>query len=333
MSSETGTGGGADDPTHVAIACQGGGSHTAFTAGVLKGLLPALEPEYELVGLSGTSGGAVSAFAAWNGICTGGPEAARERLDSLWADIAARSPAELATNGWLQFGAHLRNAGAPIPEFSPYDVPMAAWAQRQLRRAIERNIEVDRCRRLLEREDTPELVIGTVDVNSGRFETFVDREITVDAVLASTAVPNLFPAVEIDGDYYWDGLFSQNPPVRDLVSDQHPDELWVVQINPQTREGVPRTREEIANRRNELSGNISLNQELRFVEQVNEWVEAGYLPEEEFSHTEIRRITFERNLGYPSKLDRSASFVEGLIEEGERSAASFLESLPAGEGR
>jgi NTE family protein len=326
MGDEPGTD--ADEPTRVAIACQGGGSHTAFTAGVLKGLLPELEPEYEVVGLSGTSGGAVSAFAAWNGICTGGPDAVRERLDSVWADIAARSPAELATNGWVQLGARLRNAGAPLPEFSPYDLPMATWGQDQLRRVIERNIEVRRCRRLLDREDTPELVIGAVDVNSGRFETFVDGEITVDAVLASAAVPNLFPAVEIGGHYYWDGLFSQNPPVRDLMSDQHPDELWVIQINPQTREGEPRTIEEIANRRNELSGNISLNQELRFVEQVNEWLDAGYLPEERFVHTEIRRLPLRRELGYPSKLDRRASFVEGLIERGERRAAAFLETLP-----
>jgi NTE family protein len=317
-----------DGPTRVAIACQGGGSHTAFTAGVLKGLLPELEPEYELVGLSGTSGGAVSAFAAWNGICTGGPEAAIERLDSIWADIAARSPTELATNELMQWGSRLRAAGAPLPEISPYDLPAASWGQRELRRAIERNIELRRCRRLLDREDTPELVIGTVDVNSGRFETFVNGEITADAVLASAAVPNLFPAVEIGGHYHWDGLFSQNPPVRDLMSDQHPDELWVIQINPQEYEGEPRTLEEIANRRNELSGNISLNQELRFVEQVNEWVEAGYLPEERFVHTEIRRIELGERLGYPSKLDRRASFIEGLIEKGERRAAAFLETLP-----
>ena len=44
-------------PTNVAIACQGGGSHTAFTAGVLRTLLPELaDSDYRLVGLSGTSG-------------------------------------------------------------------------------------------------------------------------------------------------------------------------------------------------------------------------------------------------------------------------------------
>lgn len=317
------------EPTRVAIACQGGGSHTAFTAGVLKGLLPELEPEYELVGLSGTSGGAISAFAAWNGICLGGPDVARERLDSVWADIAARSPPERLSNSWLQWGTSLRAQGAPLPEISPYHLPVAALGQRKLRRVIERNIEISRCRRLLDREDTPELVIGTVNVNSGRFETFVDGEITVEAVLASAAVPNLFPAVEIDGEYHWDGLFSQNPPVRDLMRvaiERRPEELWVVQINPQTRDGEPRTIEEIADRRNELSGNISLNQELRVIEQVNDWVAEGYLSERHFTHTEIRRITLEQRLGHVSKLDRRWAFISDLLATGEQRAESFLEA-------
>jgi NTE family protein len=56
----------------VAIACQGGGSHTAFTAGVLGRLLGAEElNRYEIVGLSGTSGGAVCALLAWTAVVAG----------------------------------------------------------------------------------------------------------------------------------------------------------------------------------------------------------------------------------------------------------------------
>jgi NTE family protein len=52
-----------DEPTRVAIACQGGGSHTAFTCGVLRRLLAAWDDGYELVGISGSSGGAFNALA------------------------------------------------------------------------------------------------------------------------------------------------------------------------------------------------------------------------------------------------------------------------------
>jgi NTE family protein len=78
-------------------------------------------------------------------------------------------------------------------------------------------------------------------VLSGEVKVFSSarREITLDAVLASAAVPNLFRAVPIEGSLYWDGLFSQNPPVRELP-DAQPDEIWVVQVNPPGRASEPR---------------------------------------------------------------------------------------------
>jgi len=126
-----------------------------------------------------------------------------------------------------------------------------------------------------------ELVVGTVDINAGIFETFTDEEVDPEAVLASAAVPDLFEAVEIDDHHHWDGLFSQNPPIDDLMTvdaARKPDELWVIQINPQEREGEPTSLAEIADRRKELSGNVSLNQELRVVERVNEWTMRATAP-------------------------------------------------------
>src|SRR3954447_25954870 len=86
----------------VAIACQGGGSHTAFTAGVLGRLLSADElDEYRVVGLSGTSGGAVCALLAWSALLDGDPRAGKERLEGFWADNAAGGPVETAINAWM----------------------------------------------------------------------------------------------------------------------------------------------------------------------------------------------------------------------------------------
>jgi len=85
----------------VAIACQGGGSHTAFTAGVLSRLLSAEElDEYRVVGLSGTSGGAVCALLAWSALLDDDRRGARERLEGFWADNSASSPLEAAVNAW-----------------------------------------------------------------------------------------------------------------------------------------------------------------------------------------------------------------------------------------
>lgn len=316
-----------DDRPRVAIACQGGGSHTAFTADVLKRVLREYDA-YELVGLSGTSGGALNAVAAWYGLQTGGPEKAIDRLEAVWTDIAADDVSDRITNDLTVWTRRVGASGFPLPQASPYYLPGTSIARTEFRRLIERHVDFEAVRELCKRSGHPELVIGTVDVNGGEFETFTNESVTVDAVLASAAVPDLFRAVEIHGHYHWDGLFSQNPPVNDLMNvstDRKPDELWIVQINPQTREGEPTSAEEIADRRNELSGNISLNQELRFIETVNEWIDAGHLPESDFSRTDIHRIEMGRAFHCATKVDRSPAFLRELIELGEQRAEEFLD--------
>ena len=314
--------------TNVAIACQGGGSHTAFTAGVLETVLPHIEAadDCRLVGLSGTSGGAVSALAGWYGYLSGGGDGATETLRALWADIAANDPYQRLLNEWVVWGTRLQHGPAPTPSLSPYHLPFSDMGKREFVRVLERHIDFDAIPELAT-PDCPRLVVGTVDVNAGQFETFTEDNISPKAILASAAVPSLFEAVEIDGHYHWDGLFSQNPPVYDLMHtdpERKPDELWVVQINPQTREDEPKSVDEISDRRNELSGNISLNQELRFIETVNGWIDDGDLSSEQYSHTEIRRIVLDEKLGYASKLDRSSAFIDRLRETGIADAEQFL---------
>lgn len=315
--------------SNVAIACQGGGSHTAFTAGVLQHVLENWDEGDELVGLSGTSGGALNAVAAWYGLVTEGRDLAVELLDAVWEDVAAGKPADRMANAALVWTRRVEASGFPVPQVSPYFRPTSPWREREFRALVQRHVDFDAIRALADDPERPELVVGTVNVNAGEFETFTNREVTADAVLASAAVPTLFRAVEIDGHYHWDGLFSQNPPVHDLViapEERQPDELWVVQIEPQAREEEPTSLEEITDRRNELSGNISLNQELGFIERVNEWIEGGHLSEDRFSRTEIHRIQMHENLDHSSKVDRSPAFVDDLMDRGRARAAEFLES-------
>ncbi|MFC6976059.1 patatin-like phospholipase family protein [Halomicroarcula sp. GCM10025709] len=315
-----------DDPTRVAIACQGGGSHTAFTAGVLCALFDDWDDGDELVGISGTSGGAFNALAAWYGLLTDGRARASELVTALWDDIAATTPADRATNDWLTGVNRLESAGYPLPHVTPYQLPWPDVGKARLRSILERHIGFEAIPGLCTAA-APELVVGTVNVNEGYFETFTNEGVTVPAVLASAAVPTLFEAVEIHGHLHWDGLFSQNPPINDLMHvppADKPEELWIVQINPQRFEGEPRTADAIADRRNQLSGNLSLNQELRFIERVNEWVEDGTLPAAEFTHTEIRRIELGEQLGYATKVDRNPQFIEALQDLGRERGRAFL---------
>jgi NTE family protein len=312
--------------TKVAIACQGGGSHTAFTAGVLKGLIREWDDEYELVGISGTSGGAFNALAAWYGLVTDGEERAIELLDALWDDLAAEDLTDRMTNQWVVGLSRIEASGLPTPRVSPYFAPGSRLGKERIRRTLRQHIDFDTIPTVCGPE-APELVVGTVDINAGVFETFTNEAVTPDAVLASAAVPTLFEAVEIDGHYHWDGLFSQNPPIDDLMTidaARKPDELWVIQINPQERDGEPTSLEEIADRRNELAGNISLNQELRVIERVNDWIDAGHLPKSDFTKTRIRRIAMDRAYHCSTKVDRNPSFLQELMELGEQRAMEFV---------
>jgi NTE family protein len=76
-----------------------------------------------------------------------------------------------------------------------------------------------------------------------------------------------------------------------------------------------------------LSGNISLNQELRVIERVNEWIDAGHLPEGEFTKTEIHRIPMGRAYHCSTKVDRSPEFIRELMQLGERRAEEFRAGL------
>ncbi len=315
-----------DGTPQVAIACQGGGSHTAFTAGVLRRLFAEPDLDADIVGMSGTSGGAICVLLGWYGRAHPDHDPG-ELLTDFWADLAARSPIEWATNQAVQWGLGLSRMGVPLPESSPYFSPGAKWGQDELRQLLDRYVDFEAIPGLLDGTE-PALLVSAIDVLSGEFRIFREDEMAVDAILASAAEPHLFEAVEHEGRYYWDGLFSKNPPIQDFsaIPDiPDPDEIWLVKINPQERSRVPKSLADIDDRRNELSGNLSMNTEIRFVRQMNELIEKGYLPDR-YTYTEIKRIRFKRpDLDWQTKVDRSPEFIERLIQDGEEAAASFLE--------
>lgn len=318
-------------PIRVAIACQGGGSHTAFTAGVLGRLLqPDVVARHQIVGLSGTSGGAICALLAWTALLAGDPARADRLLRQFWAANSATSPAEKLVNAWVLWAAQLADY-VVTPAVSPYDTPTATMAMAHLRSMLTDSVDFDALGS--SGDDRPMLLLGAVDVLSGEFKAFDSRrdEITADAVLASAAIPTLFRSVRTDGGVYWDGLFSQNPPVRDLL-DAGPDEIWVIQINPKELASEPSSVVAIADRRNELSGNLSLHQELHFIEKVDAMLDDGVLVGSKYRPITVRVIEMARSklsgrLGPVSKLNRAPEFLTALMADGRARAEEFVTAL------
>jgi NTE family protein len=317
----------------VAIACQGGGSHTAFTAGVLKGLLRSRTlQEHEVVALSGTSGGAVCALLAWHNLLGGHAAEAVEDLDAFWRDNSATAPHEQIMNNWILWASTLQNFVA-TPVVSPYYNPFATRGLEEFKGMLERRVDFEKV--AVQPEGSyPVLLVGAVDVLSGQFKAFHSRHdrISAETILASAAIPTLFKSVRFAGGTYWDGLFSQNPPVKELT-DERPDEIWVIQINPRETEHEPKTMAEISDRRNELSGNLSLYQELDFIEKIDQMLEQGRLPQDDkykqivVRVIELARSRLSRSLGSASKLNRDPRFIQDLISHGELRAEEFLAAL------
>ncbi len=323
------------EPIRVAIACQGGGSHTAFTAGVLTRLFQAdVMSTYNVVGLSGTSGGAICATLAWSALIDGDPSAAGPLLAQFWADNSASSVQDRFVNNLVQFASKLADY-VTIPAASPYDNPISDTASAQLTALLERRIDFDAVQASAQAQpDPPALLLGAVDVVSGAFKAFDSRkgEITAEAILASAAIPTLFKSVHTAGGIYWDGLFSQNPPVKELL-DSAPDEVWVIQINPQVRATEPKSVVEIADRRNELAGNLSLYQELDHIELIDKMLDDGLLVSGgKYKPIKVRVIEMIRppssqSAGAASKLNRDPAFLAELIAHGEQRAEQFIAAL------
>lgn len=319
----------------VAIACQGGGSHTAFTAGVLSRFLqPDVLAEHEIVGLSGTSGGAICATIAWSTLLAGQPQAAEELLARFWAANTARTWAEQAVNNMILWGGRLAETVA-LPTISPYLNGGAQWSSRHLAKMVDDVVDLaaDQERAAELGEAAPLLLLGAVNVLQGTFRAFSSREgeISTSAILASAAIPTLFRSVRIGGGAYWDGLFSQNPPIADLCATD-PDEIWVIQINPTTIDEEPTSIADITTRRNELSGNLSLYQELRFIEQLDRWLADGTISSDKVRHINVRilemkRIAETKRWGYASKLNRDPRVITDLMNLGRLQGEEMLQTI------
>src|SRR5216683_3266493 len=220
----------------LSLALQGGGSFGAFTWGVLDHLLETEGVAFDAV--SGTSAGAVNAVVLANGLAQGGPSEARRQLAHLWKRLSRAAPlaslgSASATSAAIEFSTRV---------VSPYQFnPLGVNLLRDILVA-----EVDFAR--LRKSSPVRLLIAATRVSDGRVRIFREHEITLEAVLASACLPHLHHAVEIDGEWYWDGAFSANPPLRQLVADSRTNDIVLVQIAPEQQAGLPRLSSQIARR-------------------------------------------------------------------------------------
>lgn len=301
----------------VNVALQGGGSHGAFAWGVLDRLLE--EPRIALEGVVGTSSGAMNAAVLAYGLTIGGAAGAREKLAEFWraiADAARLSPLQTPWPGY-QFMETMARV------FSPYELnPLNL---NPLRGVLERTIDFGRLRA----EGTVKLYLCASNVRTGRLRVFERSEASADAVLASACLPQLFQAVEINGEHYWDGGYMGNPPLFPLVYGCDSRDVVLVMINPIRIDAVPKSAHAILDRINTLSFNSSLMREMRAIHFVSRLVESGVDDGGRLKQMLIHCVDAEdemRGLGASSKLNAGWEFIASLHGLGRSRAEAFLEA-------
>lgn len=307
------------------LALQGGGSHGAFTWGVLDRLLQ--DESLAFDGVSGTSAGALNAAVLATGLAEGGRDGARAALRAFWLDVSAAGGC---------FGTGL--AAAPLAAFNLDANPFYQWGQQfmrlfspyqfnplgtnPLREVLGRHVREDALRR-----GALALFVTATAVRTGQPRVFRRDDLTLDALLASACLPQLFQAVTVDGQPYWDGGYSGNPALWPLIYETDAIDLLLVKINPLVRPDLPDTPAEIADRVNEITFNAGLLAELRAIGFVQRLVADGRLDGMPYKSLRLHQVADDAALAplnASSKLNTERAFLERLHDLGWAAADRWL---------
>ena len=309
-------------PPTVAIACQGGGSHAAFAAGALSALLnPEHRERYRLVGLSGTSGGAMCAALAWAGLIRGGPAEARRRLLEFWRDLEVHDLLDAAVNAWSVWLARL-----PVTaEVSPYLYEPAA--EPQLRALLRRHLDLDSLPADPRRRRRSEAAGGRYRHRQRPRRRVRGRDADVRRSDRLGRHPASLPGRARARDALLGWAVHPEPT--------HPRAARTCQSGP-TRYGCCRSIHRAGRTSPEPSARSSTGatsspaishsaRRPHFVEKINELLAKHSDLATRYKPIGVRVVELDLVLDYTSKFDRSGPLIERLLEHGRKRAAWFFE--------
>ncbi|WP_420477064.1 patatin-like phospholipase family protein [Noviherbaspirillum sp. ST9] len=317
----------------VTLALQGGGSHGAFTWGVLDRLLE--DERIQIEGISGASAGAMNAVVLAHGMTAGGRDGARQALRDFWEAVAnsapfSNVPDNLVAPSNLAAQSDLPPAFKPLLSllrfFSPYQ--LNPFDINPLRDILARQVDFERLRA----ECDIRLFIATTQVSTGTLRLFRTRQMSMEVLLASACLPLLHRAVEIEGEAYWDGGLTANPPLFPLVHKCVARDIVVVLLHPQPHNHVPRSADDIWHRLTEMGFSSTFFTELQGLilaqrEAKRSWFSLGRLERRlrQLNMHVVESQELMSQLGRHSKLNAHPAFIHGLHEEGRRRAEAWLE--------
>lgn len=324
----------------INLALQGGGSHGAFTWGVLDRLLEddGLDP----AGMSGTSAGALNGAVMLTGYVHGlqDGDVARARrqaqvaLHDFWRDVSQHgplfSPLSIQPNGLLktefnfdQFPAY-QWLNMFMRSFSPYEFnPLNL---NPLREVLRRHVDVPALHDGCLRSGIPLFVTAT-SVHTGQARVFTARELSLDALMASACLPFVFQAVEIDGEPYWDGGYTGNPALYPLIYQTDLSDIMLVRITPLLKADNPTRSIDIIDRLSEITFNASLVSEMRAIAFVKRLIDEQKLDRGRYRALHMHMVADDEGMtpyNASSKFNTDWAFLQELHRLGHHAADRWL---------
>lgn len=312
------------------IALQGGGAHGAYSWGVLDRLLD--DERIEIDGICGTSAGAMNGVCAVYGLNKGGRNLAKHLLVKFWHRVSETGknsvlqPSlmdKMMSKGNMDFSPGYRFFSMTAENLSPSQFNPLGF--NPLEKILNELVDFEELHRL----NPPKLFVCATNVLTCQPKVFGPSEITAKAVMASACLPYMYNAVEINGEYYWDGGYMGNPPLEPLIDNTvDTDDILLIQINPFHIKKVPNNIEEIKDRVNEISFNSSLLHEIRQIEFKRTLVEKGITLDGALKKTYLHSISADHDLSelnLSSKLNTSWDFLMHLKNLGYAACNKWLE--------
>ncbi|MCC5015236.1 MULTISPECIES: patatin-like phospholipase family protein [unclassified Legionella] len=320
------------NPKTINLALQGGGAYGALAWGVLDKFLE--DGRINFGSISASSVGALNAAALVYGLIEGGNDEARETLYKLWKMISNAgqlynpikiTPIEELFAIDLEHSLSFTAFDLMSKMFSPYQ--LNPFNFNPLREILKTILNIDQ----IKIAHTPKLFITATNVKTGKVKLFNNEHLSIDAIMASTCVPFMFQAVQIDDDYFWDGGYIGSPALSPLLSHSPNNDILILHTNPIAREQVPESATDILNRVNEISFNSSLIREIKDLVFVNELLDKDCIKEKykkNMKQVYLHSLQADKVMqAYPvaNKLYFDWTFLCQLFEEGRREAADWLE--------
>lgn len=307
--------------TAINLALQGGGAHGAFTWGVLAGLLD--DSRIRLDAISGSSAGAINAALLAEGWRKNGNEGAKNLLRDFWESLPYTSPA-----GFMPLSAEESAKALPglkmAQMWSQFLTPNQ-WNPlgiNPLKKHLAQYIDLEKLR-----ADSPfKLYLAATRAKTLQLRIFREDELSLDMLLASACLPTLSAPLTIDGEAYWDGGYSANPPIMPLTQTDKAKDILVVLLQPLQYPKNPDNAEHLRQRLVDMSFHSAFLREMQIIAQWQK-IKSGFLSSSPLAAIRFHAIVADpamHQLPALTKLAPNINLVRQLYQWGILAAHRWL---------